>query len=310
MSTPTTDSAAILQPPVKTLPINAEPAVLELPDEPLTIIEPSRPWSLIRFSELWAHRELLYFLTWRDLKVRYKQTILGVSWAITQPLLMTLIFTVFLGMLVRVPTGDIPYALVAYTGLLPWMFVSGGIMGCSMSLVGNTNLITKVYFPRVLIPAAYIATRLIDFTISFLILAGLMLFYRFGLGYPLRLSWSFAALPILIFLMTLFTLSAGILVSSLNVKYRDLTIGLPLFIQLWMFVSPVVYPSDTLVPKEWRTVYFLNPLAGLIEGFRSALLGREFNKFGLAVSAVVTVALFFFSVLLFRRVEKSFADVI
>jgi lipopolysaccharide transport system permease protein len=281
-----------------------------LPDEPLTKIEGGRSWALFDFEELWSYRELLYFLTWRDLKVRYKQTLLGVGWVVAQPLLMTLIFTVFLGMMVRVNTGNLPYPLVVYTGLLPWMFIAGGVSGCSVSLLANSNLITKVYFPRVLIPTAYIITRLLDFAISFVILAGLMGLYRFVLHYPLTLSWSFAAMPLLIVLMTMFTLSLGVLLSCMNVKYRDLSIGLPLFIQLWMFVSPVVYPVAPVVPEKWRTLYFLNPLAGIIDGFRNALLGNELNLYGLAVSTVATIGLFFISSLIFRRIEKSFADVI
>jgi len=282
---------------------------VELPDEPMATIQSSKAWSLFDRRELWAHRELLYFLTWRDMKVRYKQTLLGVGWIVMQPLLMTLIFTVFLGMLARVPSGNVPYPLLAYSGLIVWMFVSGGITGCSASLVGNANLITKVYFPRVLVPTAYLLTRFVDFLISFVILGGLLLVYRFGLHYRIELTWNLVALPLVVALMALFTLSLGILVSSLNVKYRDVGVALPVLIQFWMFVSPVVYPVS-LVPAKWQLLYFLNPLAGLIDGFRSALLGQNLNKFGLAVSAIWTITLFFCSVLIFRRIEKSFADVI
>jgi lipopolysaccharide transport system permease protein len=304
MSTTTSDRTLAPKNDVAVLPV-----IYKLPDEPLTKIKGGRSWSFFDFKELWSYRELLYFLTWRDLKVRYKQTILGVGWVVAQPLMMTLIFTVFLGLLARVPTGGVPYPLVAYSGLLPWMFVAGGISGCSVSLLANSNLITKVYFPRVLIPTAYIITRLLDFAISFLLFGGLLAIYRYGLHYPLTLSRSFLTLPMLMVLMTMFTLSLGILLSGMNVKYRDLSIGLPLFIQLWMFVSPVIYPA-MVVPEKWRTLYFLNPLAGIIEGFRSALLGRPLNMFGLAVSTVATIVLFFFSALIFRRIEKSFADVI
>lgn len=257
--------------------------------------------------ELWAHRELLYFLTLRDLKVRYKQTLLGLSWVVMQPLMMTLVFTVFLGILARVPTGGLPYPLVAYSGLLPWMFVSGGVSGCSMSLIANANLISKVYFPRVLVPTAYMGTRLVDFMISFVILVGVILIYRFVLHYPLWISWSLASLPLVFVLLTVFTLSLGILLSAINVKYRDVGVAVPVLIQLWMFVSPVVYPA-TLVPEQWRRLYFLNPLSGLIDSFRNALLGQSINKFGLAVSAAYTIALAFSAALVFRRIEKSFAD--
>lgn len=310
MSTTTGNTAHTLKPAVTPQPNSSRSPAFELPDEPLAKIQSSKSWSFFDLGELWAHRELLYFLTLRDLKVRYKQTLLGVSWVVMQPLLMTLTFTVFLGMLVRVPTNGIPYPLVAYSGLLPWMFVSGGVGGCSMSLVANSNLITKVYFPRVLVPTAYIGTRVIDFAISFVILVGLMLVYRFGLHYPLALTWNLALLPLVFVLLTVFTLSLGILVSCLNVRYRDVGVAVPVLIQIWMFASPVVYPVSPVVPERWRTLYFLNPLAGLIQGFRSSLLGGEVYKFGLAVSAVATIALLFASALIFRRIEKGFADVI
>jgi lipopolysaccharide transport system permease protein len=281
-----------------------------LPDEPLVTIQPSRSWSAFDARELWAHRELLYFLTLRDLKVRYKQTLLGAVWVILQPLLMTLIFTVFLGMLARVrpPTG-LPYPVFVYSGLLPWMFISGGILGCSTSLTGNANLLTKVYFPRVLLPAANLGTRLVDFAISLVVLVALIVTYRVVFHYQVALTWNLAALPLVLVLMTLFTLSVGTFASSLNVKYRDVGVALPVLIQLWMFTSPIIYPPE-LVPEKWRTLYSLNPIVGLIQGFRAALLGTELPIFAIAVSAAFTIIALVCAAFVFRRTEKGFADII
>ena len=283
---------------------------VNLPDKPLVTIQPTRTWSAFDARELWAHRELLYFLTLRDLKVRYKQTLLGAVWVILQPLLMTLIFTIFLGMLARVrpPTG-LPYPVFVYSGLLPWMFISGGILGGSTSLTGNANLLTKVYFPRVLLPAANLGTRLVDFAISLVILIGLILIYRVVFHYEVAVTWNLAALPLVLVLLTLFTLGIGTLVSSLNVKYRDVGVALPVLIQLWMFTSPIVY-ARSLVPEKWQAVYSLNPIVGLIEGFRAALLGTELPLFALAVSTVFTIIALVCAAFVFRRTEKGFADII
>jgi lipopolysaccharide transport system permease protein len=283
---------------------------IKLPDKPLVTIQPGRSWSAFDARELWAHRELLYFLTLRDLKVRYKQTLLGAVWVILQPLLMTLIFTVFLGMLARVrpPTG-LPYPVFVYSGFLPWMFISGGIMGCSTSLTGNSNLLTKVYFPRVLLPAANLGTRVVDFAISLVILVGLIVIYRVVFHFQVALTWNLAALPLVFVLMALFTFGVGTVVSSLNVKYRDVGVALPVLIQLWMFTSPIVYPAD-LVPEKLRTLYSLNPIVGLIEGFRAALLGTDLPVFAIAVSAAFTIIALVCAAFVFRRTEKGFADVI
>jgi lipopolysaccharide transport system permease protein len=280
-----------------------------LPDKPLVAIQPNRSWSAFNGRELWAHRELLYFLTLRDLKVRYKQTLLGAVWVVLQPLLMTLVFTVFLGMVIRVPTPGLPYPVFVYTGLLPWMFISGGILGCSTSLTGNANLLTKVYFPRVLLPTANLGTRLVDFSISFVMLVGLIVIYRVLFHYQIALTWRLAVMPLVIVLITVFTLSIGILVSSLNVKYRDVGVALPVLIQLWMFTSPIVYPP-ALVPEKWRTLYSLNPIVGLIQGFRGALLGTEIPVTALMVSAIITCILLVCAAFIFRRTEKGFADLV
>jgi lipopolysaccharide transport system permease protein len=280
----------------------AEPSP-QLPAEPLVTITPPRSWLNFGLGELWAHRELLYFLAWRDLKVRYKQAVLGIAWVLIQPLMLTLIFTVFLGMLARVPSDGVPYPLLIYVGLLPWTFFSSSVNTSGNSLVANSNLITKVYFPRLIVPSASVLARLVDFGIAFLILAGMMIFYRVPLNVKLL------ALPALVTLTTLLALGFGMLISALNVKYRDVGIMLPVLLQLWMYVSPVLY-STSLVPGNWRWLYSLNPLVGIIDGFRSAVLGRPFDLPSLAVSAVFTTALLLFALYFFRRVERSFADVI
>lgn len=275
-----------------------------LPDEPLIVIERTKSWVGVNLRDLWNYRELLYFLAWRDVKVRYKQTIFGVLWVVMQPLLMTLIFTVFLSRVARVPSlGQIPYALFAYSGLLLWTFFSGSIIAGGQSLVGNAHLITKIYFPRLLIPASVIAGRLIDLAISCALLAVLMLYYR------IAVTWSILLAPILLILVVLLALGFSMLTSALTAKYRDVGIALPVLIQLWMFMSPIVYPLS-LVPPEWQRVYALNPLVGIIEGFRSSLFNFPINRWALAVSASMTIVLLIYSAYTFRRVEKSFADIV
>jgi lipopolysaccharide transport system permease protein len=287
--------------------VDPHPPSVCLPDEPLVTIQPTRSWLPLNFGDLWTYRELLYFLTWRDIKVRYKQTLLGIAWVVMQPLMMTLIFSVFLGILARVPTGGLPYPLLILTGLLPWNLLSSGVLAAAYGLVGNSNLITKVYFPRVLVPAASIAARLVDFAISFVILVGLIVYYHVVQHYDVKLSWNLAAIPLLIALTTLLSFGLGMLVSAMNVKYRDVGVALPVVMQLWMFVSPVLYPSG-IVPGKWQRLYALNPLVGVIDGFRAALLGGRFNPFALVVSASFTIGSLIISASIFRRFEKDFAD--
>ncbi len=288
--------------------VNPRRSSVYVPEEPLVTIQPTRRWLPLNFGDLWTYRELLYFLTWRDVKVRYKQTLLGITWVVMQPLLMTLIFSVFLGILARVPSGGLPYALLVYTALLPWNLFSSGVTTAAYSLVGNSNLITKVYFPRVLVPAASIAARLVDFAISFVILAGLIVYYHLVGHYEIRPGWNLAAIPVLVALTTLLSLGLGILISALNVKYRDVGVALPVVMQLWMFVSPVLYSSVVIVPGKWQRLYALNPLVGIIEGFRVALLGGKFNQFALAVSVGFVIGLLVISAYIFRHFEKGFAD--
>lgn len=285
-------------------PTPTTPAALQhLPDAPLVTLQPSKSWSVPSLADIWAYRELLYFLMWRDLKVRYKQTAFGIAWVVMQPLLMTLIFTLFLGMLARVPSDSIPYPLFVYAGLMPWTFFSSAVATGGTSLVGSSNLITKVYFPRLIIPGASIGARLVDFAIAFVILIGMMFFYGVGL------SLSMLMLPLLVALVTLLALALGILISATHVKYRDIGIALPVLLQLWMFASPVLYPS-TLVPDAWRRLYAVNPLVGIIDGFRAALFNRPFDWAALAISAAFTVALLVTAAYGFQRMEKSFADIV
>jgi lipopolysaccharide transport system permease protein len=276
---------------------------LELPVKPVVVLESSRSRVPLDLSEIWTYRELLYFLTLRDLKVRYKQTVLGATWVIVQPLLTTLIFTVFLGKLARVPSDNIPYALFAYAALLPWTFFAGSIGSSGNSLVGSSHLITKVYFPRMIIPGAAIGARLIDFAIAFVIFVPLMFYYR------VAVTPKIVMLPLFVVLAILLTLGVGLWTSALNVKYRDIGVALPVLTQLWMFASPVVYPSS-LVPDQWRLLYGLNPMVGIIEGFRSSLFGLRFNWPALASSIVITLSLLVYSAYTFRRTEKEFADIV
>ncbi len=311
MGISTTDSARALDSTTESADaahVNPHLTPVCLPDEPLVTIQPTSGWLPLNFGDLWTYRELLYFLTWRDIKVRYKQTVIGIAWVVMQPLLMTLIFSVFLGILARVPTGGLPYALLVYTALLPWNLFSTGVSTAAFSLVGNSNLITKVYFPRMLVPAASIAARLVDFAISFAILVGLIIYYHEAQHFNPRLGWNLAAIPFLIALTILLSFGVGMLVSALNVKYRDVGVALPVLLQLGMFVSPVIYSSVIILPGRWQRVYALNPLVGIIEGFRVALLGGNFNRFALAVSTGFAIALLIISAYVFRHFEKGFAD--
>lgn len=274
-----------------------------LPDKPRALIESSESGVKLDLVELWSYRELLYFLTWRDIKVRYKQTVMGASWVILQPLFTMILFTVFFNKFVGVKSGNTPYPLFAYSGLLLWIFFSNAVVNSAASLISNTNLITKVYFPRMFIPAAAVGAGLVDLAIASVILLGLGLYY--GIGLSLRL----ALLPVFIILATLLALGVGLLASGLTVKYRDLRHALPFIMQFWLFASPVIYPS-TIVPDRWRWVLLVNPFSGIVEGFRSAITGSDFSWLAIAVSASVTLAVLVVSVYIFRRIEDTFADLI
>ncbi len=273
---------------------------------PLVVIEARKSRVKVNLRELMSYHELLYFLTWRDIKVRYKQTLLGVMWAVLQPVFMMLLFAVFFGRLagLNTRTGGIPYPLFAYAGLIPWTFFATATAASGISLVNSSNLITKVYFPRLLVPMAAVAAALVDFAITFAVLAVLMVYYG------VTPSWGILMLPLLTVLMTLLALAFGILMSALNVKYRDIKFALPFMIQLWFFASPVIYPV-TLVPERWRWLLGLNPMTGIVEGFRAALFGSiSFDWQAIALATVVTIVGLGCAILVFNRMEKSFADIV
>jgi lipopolysaccharide transport system permease protein len=275
----------------------------KLPDHPVVTIEPSSAWVPLRLRDLWSYRELLYFLTWRDVKVRYKQTLLGASWAILQPLLTMLIFTLLFGRLAGIKSDGIPYPIFAYTGLLIWTFFSTAVTNSGNSLVGSANLITKIYFPRMIIPGAAVGAGLVDLALAFIIQIALMFYYRIAPTSQILM------VPVLVLLVTIFAVSVGMWLSALNVKYRDIRYAIPFLIQLWLFVSPVIYPASIL-PSKWRWILALNPLTGIIENFRAAVLGTRFNWTALAVSAAITLTVLIGSAYSFRRMEKTFADIV
>jgi len=276
---------------------------LNLPEKPLVSIRAGGALAAIDLKSLWAYRELLYFLTWRDVKVRYKQTALGAAWAIIQPLFTMIIFSIFFGKLANMPSDGIPYPLFAYTALMPWIFFSNAVTSSGNSLVGSANLITKVYFPRMIIPGAAVAAGLVDLMVAFGILVILMSYYGVGA------TWNLLMLPALIGLTTLLAIGVGMWTSALNVKYRDIRYALPFAIQLLMFATPIIYPVS-LIPERWRWLLNLNPLTGIIEGYRATFFGRPFNWPMLAISAAITLALLVYAAFYFRRMERTFADIV
>lgn len=272
----------------------------QLPEIPLVVIEPSKGWIPLNLRDLWHYRDLLYILTMRDIKVRYKQTALGALWAIIQPLFTMLIFTLFFGRLAGMPSGGIPYPLFAYAGLLPWTFFSNAVTNSGNSLVGNSSLITKIYFPRMIIPMASVASGLLDFFIAFGLLVVLMFYYGVGLTVNILM------LPVPVILTALLAIGVGMWMSALNVKFRDIRYALPFIIQLGMFASGIITP----IPDNWRWLIIINPIAGLIDAFRAACFGRPFDWLSLTTATVFTLAILLYSALTFRRMEKSFADLI
>lgn len=273
--------------------------------KPLLVIEPSRGWVGINWNEVHLYRELLYFLAWRDVKIRYKQTALGTAWAILQPVLTMVVFSLFFGRLAGfgAKTGGIPYPIYVYAGLLPWTFFSNTIANSSNSVVGSSNLITKVYFPRIIIPLASIGAGLVDLALSLGVLLLMMV------GYHTAISANLCVLPLCVIGIVAVTAGVGALLAALTVAYRDFRYVVPFLVQIWMFVTPVIYPIS-IVPAKWRGLLGLNPLAGLVEGCRAALLGSPLNWGQLGLSMIISVALFFAGVAYFRRVERRFADII
>lgn len=271
---------------------------------PIIYLQPSSGWLSIDFKELWRYRELIFFLTWRDIKVRYKQAVLGIAWAILQPLLTMLIFTVIFGILLDTPSQDLPYPLFTLSALLPWQLFATALQRSSVSLVGNANLITKIYFPRLAIPLSSVFAALVDFLVSFVVLLGVMLYYRYWPG------WNILWLPPIILLALLTALSVGLWLSALNVQYRDVQHMVPFIIQVWMYASPIVYPIETIPAGIWRWLYGLNPMVGVIQGFRWALLGGDAPDITMLISIGVVLVLLVGGLYYFRRMEKTFADIV
>jgi lipopolysaccharide transport system permease protein len=267
-------------------------------------LEPATGWVSLGLGELWRYRELLYFLVWRDVKVRYKQTALGAAWAIIQPFLTMIVFSIFFGRLARVPSDGIPYPIFAYTALVPWTFFASGLAQSADSLVGSANLLKKVYFPRLAIPIAAVLSGVVDFVIAFVVLLGMMLY--FGSTPTSAILW----LPFFALLALTSALGTGLWLSAMNVKFRDVRYVVPFLVQFWLFATPIAYPSS-LLSEPWRTIYGLNPMAGVVEGFRWALLGSGAAPGPMVfVSSIAAVVMLISGAFYFRRMERMFADLV
>lgn len=278
---------------------------ISLEDVPITRIEPSKGKVSLGLRELWQYHELLYFLTWRDIKVRYKQTVLGASWAILQPFLTMVIFTLFFGRLAKMPSDGIPYPIFSYVALVPWTFFATGITKASNSLVGGQNLLKKVYFPRLAMPIASVASGIVDFCLAFMVLIVMMLY--FGIVPTIYILW----LPLLMLLAFVTSLGVSLWLAALNVKFRDVRHTVPFIVQAWLFATPIVYPSSLIENDFWRVLYAINPMVGVVEGFRWALLGTDTAPGPMiVVSSLAAVILLVGGSIYFRRVEKTFADVV
>ncbi len=268
------------------------------------IVQPTHGWSTLGLRELWQYRELLYFMVWRDIKVRYKQTALGAAWAVIQPFFTMVVFSLFFGRLAGIPSEGVPYPVFSYAALVPWTFFANGLTLSSNSLVGSANLLSKVYFPRLIVPTATILSGVVDFVLAFIVLIGLMLAY--GIAPTANVIW----LPFFLLLALTTSLGAGLWMSALNVQFRDVKYIVPFLTQLWMFLTPIAYPS-TMLPEPWRTLYGINPMAGVVEGFRWALLGTKMTVGPMIVVSVVAAAILMMSgAFYFRRMERAFADVV
>ncbi len=267
------------------------------------IIEPTRGWLSLKLKDIWQYRELLYFLTWRDVKVRYKQTVIGFLWAIIQPFLKMVVFSVIFGGLAKMDSEGFPYPIFLYAGLLPWQFFASAVSRSGESVVGSANLIKKVYFPRLVIPIASVGACLVDFAISFIILIVLMFYYSI-----IPTLSIFMVLPLV--LATIFTaLGVGMFISALNVAYRDFRYVLPFLVQIWMFLTPVIYSTE-IIPENWRWLILLNPMAGVVDAYRSAILGKSFEWGSLGISMGIAVVIFLCGLVYFRKTERYFADIV
>jgi len=269
-----------------------------------TTIKPSYGWAALNLRDLLSYRELIFFLTWRDLKVRYKQTLLGASWAILQPFLTMVVFSIFFGNLAKVPSDGIPYPIFSYTALIPWTLFSKALQDASRSLVANSHMITKVYFPRMILPLSSVMAGVVDFLIAFVVLLGMMVFYNI---FP---TVNVLVLPLFLLLALVTAVGVGLWLSALNVLFRDINYVLPFLTQFWMFLTPVAYPSS-MVPSEWQVIYALNPMTGVVEGFRWALLGTgQPPGIMTLVSSITAVVLLISGMFYFRRMERLFADMV
>lgn len=277
---------------------NARPETKEI------VVTPPSGWFNLRLQEAWEFRELLYFLVWRDIKIRYKQTLLGATWAVIQPALTMILFSIIFGKLAKMPTEGIPYPIFSYTALLPWQLFARALSDASLSLVNNQHMITKIYFPRLFLPAASVIGGLIDFGVAFLILLGMLAYYH------VSFSWHTAFLPLFLLLAVTSAMAAGLWLSALNVRYRDIKYATPFMLQLWLYATPIAY-SSSLIPKQWMNLYRINPMVGVVDGFRWALLNQSFELNSLFISSIVSVIIFFVSgVIYFQRMEQTFADLI
>ena len=273
--------------------------------QPVTIIKPSKGWVGLQLQDLWVYRELIYFLTWRDIKVRYKQSVLGILWAILKPFMAMVVFTIFFGNFARIPSDGLPYPIFSYTATLPWELFAASLGVASRSMVSNSNMVSKIYFPRLIIPMASVISSVIDFFIGFTILIGMLIFYK--ITPTIAILW----LPLLILLAVITALGVGFWTSALMVRYRDIGYIMPFIANLWMFLTPVVYPSS-MIPEQYRLIFALNPMTGVIEGFRYALLGttQSVSTGMVLLSALISIVILISGMFYFRRMEKQFADMI
>jgi lipopolysaccharide transport system permease protein len=285
-------------------PESAIASSISVGDIPPLRIVPSAGWVSLKLHELWEYRELLYFLVWRDIKVRYKQTVLGIAWAIIQPFFTMVVFSVFFGRLAKIPSDGVPYPIFSYAALVPWVFFAHGLSHASNSLVGSANLIKKIYFPRLVVPISSVTSGIVDFVLAFTVLLGMMLYY--GIVPTINLLWT----PLLLLLALVTSLGVGFWLSAMNVEFRDVRYTVPFLTQLWLFATPVAYPSS-LLPEPWRTLYGLNPMVGVVEGFRWALLSTDTAPGPvIIVSALISLAALVGGAFYFRRLERTFADTV
>lgn len=284
--------------------IKSNLATVDAAPMPVIQIRPSRGWVSLKLDELWEYRELLYFLVWRDIKVRYKQTVLGIAWAIIQPFFTMIVFSLFFGRLAKVPSDGIPYAIFSFAALVPWTFFANGLSMASNSLVDSANLIKKVYFPRLAIPLATVLSGVVDFVLAFAMLLGMM--FYFGIVPTFNVIW----LPLLLVLALITSLGVSLWLSAMNVQFRDVRYTIPFLTQLWLFATPIAYPSS-LLSEPWRTLYGINPMVGVVEGFRWALLGTNTAPGPIIiVSSLAALSVLISGAFYFRRMEKTFADVV